>query len=139
MLDKELGKLKNIAWSKRPQHVPVVLTRHEMQRVLQQLTPNPQKWLIASLLYGTGMRLIECLRLRVKDVDFEKFIITIRDAKGEKDRVVPLPKKLLPYLRTQLVRRVLTRTATTDPVCKERAGKKTRFWGKDNLCGQFLP
>lgn len=104
VLSMDLGVFKNVTWAKERQHIPVVLTRQEVQGVLNQLSRNSQKWLIASLLYGTGMRLIECLRLRVKDVDFEKNIITVRDAKGEKDRVVPLPRKLTPFLRTQLDR-----------------------------------
>ncbi len=70
VLGRELGKFKNIRWAKRRQHIPVVLTREEVALTLHHLAKQPRKRLIASLLYGCGLRLIEALRLRVKDVDF---------------------------------------------------------------------
>lgn len=78
------------------------MTRDEVKEVLRQLQSKPQKWLIACLLYGAGLRLSEALRLRVKDVDFGQHIIVIRDAKGDKDRLVPLPKRLIEHLHKQL-------------------------------------
>ncbi len=102
VLGRDLGKLKNITWAKRKQRVPEVMTRDEVKEVLRQLQSKPQKWLIACLLYGAGLRLSEALRLRVKDVDFGQHIIVIRDAKGDKDRVVPLPKRLIKHLHKQL-------------------------------------
>jgi integron integrase len=78
------------------------MTREEVRRVLEHLQVCPPKWLIGCLLYGCGLRLSEALRLRVKDVDFAQGILTIRDAKGGKDRVVPLPKKLAHPLREQI-------------------------------------
>jgi integron integrase len=96
----------NLAWldglvrAKRPERMPVVLTAEETERVLSSL--DGVHWLMASLLYGTGMRLMECLRLRVKDVDFGYGQILVRDGKGEKDRVTMLPHKLIDPLKRQL-------------------------------------
>ncbi|EGV18229.1 integrase family protein [Thiocapsa marina 5811] len=70
----------------------MVLSRGEVARLLEQLDGMPH--LMTALLYGTGMRLMECVRLRVQDVDFQYHQIVVRDGKGQKDRVVPLPKRL---------------------------------------------
>jgi integron integrase len=102
VLGRELEPFRNIQWARRKPRVPVVMTREEVARVLEQFKPSPQKWLIGSLLYGCGLRLSEALRLRVKDVEFGQGIIVIRDAKGGKDRVVPLPKRLITPLEAQL-------------------------------------
>ena len=86
----------------RPQarrRLPVVLSRSEVAQLLQHLPGRDQ--LIASLLYGSGLRLLECLQLRVKDVDFDRRVIVVRDGKGGKDRVVMLPAPLLSRLREQ--------------------------------------
>lgn len=91
---------EGIVWAKRPRHIPVVLSVDEMIAVIKNL--SGVQWLIGCLLYGTGMRLIEVLKLRVKDIDFERNLIIVRDAKGEKDRTVPLPKFLRGPLRKQL-------------------------------------
>jgi len=80
--------------------LPVVLNRDEIQAILSQLTGTQH--LIGSLLYGTGMRIMECLRLRVQDVDFKRREILIRDGKGAKDRVTMLPGLLAPALQTHL-------------------------------------
>lgn len=84
--------------ARRPLHLPVVLTRDEVRRVLAQLSGVSR--LIASLLYGSGLRLNECLELRVKDVDFERRQLTVRRGKGAKDRVTMLPSGLLDPLRS---------------------------------------
>ena len=81
--------------------IPVVLTRSEVQAVLGKL--EGQHKLLASLLYGCGLRLLEGLRLRVKDVDFDHNVIVVRDAKGGKDRVVMLPHSLVPALKDQFL------------------------------------
>ncbi len=86
--------------AKKPQRLPVVLTRAEVQRVLAQLTGVPL--LIVQILYGSGLRLNECLRLRVKDIDFAQNQIIVRDGKGAKDRVTILPKAIQPTLREHL-------------------------------------
>ena len=99
-LEQPLGDLGSFVRAKRPRRLPVVLTRGEVLRLLDRLDGTYQ--LMASLLYGTGMRLMECLRLRVKDVDFAYRQIVVRDGKGQKDRVTPLPDKLIELLRAHL-------------------------------------
>ena len=89
VLDMELPWLDNIEHAKAPKRLPVVLTPFEVQAMLSRL--QGQYWLVGSLLYGTGLRLLECLRLRVKDVDFARGEILVRDGKGFKDRVTMLP------------------------------------------------
>lgn len=80
-----------LSGAKRPERFPTVLTHEEVRRLLSHLTGVYK--LMAQLLYGSGLRLMECLRLRVKDVDFEYRCITVRDGKGEKDRIVPCRKR----------------------------------------------
>jgi integron integrase len=111
VLGRDLGELRNVQWARRQRRVPEVMTREEVTGVLKRLESDTQKWLVASLLYGCGMRLSEALRLRVKDVDFGQGIIAIRDAKGDKDRIVPLPKRLVAPLHKQLSHASLTHQA----------------------------
>lgn len=85
----EVGWLETLVRAKRPQRVPVVLTRGEVEAVFAQLTGL--MWTMGMLLYGAGLRLMECDRLRVKDLDFERREIAVRDGKGGKDRVTMLP------------------------------------------------
>src|SRR5262245_33521403 len=89
VLGIELPWLDDVVRAKRPVHLPVVLTREEVRAVLQHLDGVPR--LMAVLLYGAGLRLLECCRLRVKDVDFATSQLTIRDGKGHKDRATMLP------------------------------------------------
>lgn len=96
----ELPPLENVLRAKRPARLPVVFTKSEVQQILGAMSGINH--LIASLLYGSGLRLMEGLRLRVKDLDFEYSQITIRDGKGQKDRRVPLPQTLVPALQEQL-------------------------------------
>lgn len=102
VLALELPWLDNVAQAKTPKRLPVVLNREEVQAVLSRLSGT--HWLIASLLYGSGMRIMECLRLRVKDVDFKRREILIRDGKGFKDRVTVLPGSLAASLETHLAK-----------------------------------
>jgi len=102
VLGVELPWMDSIERAKRPVRVPVVLTRDEVRALPAQL--EGPKWLMASLLYGAGMRLRECLKLRVKDIDFGYVQITVRDGKGGKDRVTVLPTGLAEPLRVQLAR-----------------------------------
>jgi integron integrase len=97
-----LGEIGEFARAKRPKRLPVVLTRAEVQRLLAAMEGT--YLLMGRLLYGTGMRLMECIRLRVKDVDFERNQITVRDGKGEKDRVTVLPGKVKDALRDHMER-----------------------------------
>jgi integrase len=87
--------------SKKPKRLPVVLSRGEIERLLNGIS-DPVYCLMASLLYGCGMRLMECIRLRVSDIDFDYKQIMIRNAKGNKDRVTPLPKSLIEQLSSQI-------------------------------------
>jgi integron integrase len=89
VLGKPLPALDNIVRAKRPGRLPTVMTQAEVRSVLARMYGTPK--LVATLLYGTGMRLLECLRLRVKDVEFGRNQIVVRDTKGGKDRLVPLP------------------------------------------------
>ncbi|MCX4187833.1 integron integrase [Methylophaga sp. OBS4] len=94
----ELGELGEFAYSKRPRRLPVVLTRQEVQALLSQV--SGRNAMMASLLYGTGMRLMEAVRLRVQDIDFGYRQIMVRNTKGNKDRVTPLPERLIePLIR----------------------------------------
>ena len=102
VLKQELPWLDNVVRAKRPQHMPVVLTRDEVQRVLARLSGVP--WLVASLLYGAGLRLTEALRLRVKDVEFSRREILVRDGKGQKDRVTVLPGTVIAALQEHLLK-----------------------------------
>ncbi len=99
VLDLPLGQLE-FAKSKRTRKLPVVLTTDEMRRLLAEL--NGTAGLMAGLMYGSGMRLMECVRLRIKDVNFEQDLLIIRDGKGGKDRIVPLPLKYQDALREHL-------------------------------------
>lgn len=102
VLDIELPWLDNVEQAKAPKRLPVVLNRDEIQAILSRLTGT--HWLVASLLYGTGMRIMECLRLRVQTIDFKQNEIMIRDGKGFKDRVTMLPVSLASALQTHLVK-----------------------------------
>jgi integron integrase len=102
VLEIKLPWLEEVVRAKRPQRLPVVLTRHEAQQVIARL--SGASWLIVSLLYGAGLRVSEALRLRVKDVDFEYRQIIVRDGKGQKDRVSVLPDALHSQLRAQLAK-----------------------------------
>lgn len=102
VLGKPLAWLDGLVRAKRPARVPSVLTIGEVQRLLAAL--DGMKWLMASLLYGAGLRLRECLKLRVKDVDFDYRQIVVRDGKGGKDRVTMLPATVIEPLKAHLVR-----------------------------------
>ena len=103
VLGIDLPWLDNVTRAKRPQRLPVVMTRDEVHAVLDRMEGG--YGLMARLLYGTGMRLMECVRLRVKDVDFGRAEILIRDGKGAKDRVTMLPQSLVTDLQSHLKHR----------------------------------
>lgn len=102
VLELDLPWLTDLVRPKKPARMPTVLNRDEVKRLLDVM-PAGQA-LMARLLYGTGMRLMECLRLRVKDVDFDRGEILVREGKGAKDRVTMLPRTLEGPLREQLAR-----------------------------------
>ena len=98
VLKQELPYVSDIERARKPKRLPVVFTRDETKRILANLEGT--QWLIAALLYGSGLRLMECLRLRVKDIDFTCGQVVVREGKGEKDRLTMLPTKLKqPLLR----------------------------------------
>ena len=100
VLRKDLDLPLELVWAKRPKRLPTVLTKEEVRLVIAQLSGIHR--LIVQLLYGSGLRLMECMRLRVKDLDFGQRQILVRDAKGGKDRITILPNSLIKPLRIQL-------------------------------------
>jgi integrase len=92
VIGREVGDLGELIRARRPLRVPVVMTRDEVKPVLAQLTGD--RWLMASLMYGAGLRLTECLSLRVQDIGFGRNEITVRAGKGDKDRRTMLPESL---------------------------------------------
>ena len=100
VLEQDLPWIDDVVRSKRPARLPVVLTREEVHAVLARMNRVPR--LMALLLYGAGLRLLECARLRVKDVDFARNQITVRAGKGDKDRVTMLPAAVKSPLATHL-------------------------------------
>ena len=102
VLDVDLPWLGDLIRPKKPQRLPAVLTREEVNALLAHMEGTPL--LMTRLLYGTGMRLMECVRLRVKDVEFCRHEIVVRDGKGGKDRMTMLPESLVADLEAQLRR-----------------------------------
>jgi integron integrase len=102
VLEIDLPWLQNVTRARRPKRLPVVLTVAEVRSVLAQL--DGTAWLFANLLYGSGLRLMEALRLRVKDVVIERSELIVRDAKGGKDRVTVLPTSIVDPLRAHLAK-----------------------------------
>ncbi len=89
VLCKDIGYVDGVIRAKRPRRIPVVLTKEEVKKVLSCVSGTP--WLMAMLLYGAGLRLMECCRLRVKDIDFSQNQVVVRSGKGNKDRYTTLP------------------------------------------------
>lgn len=100
VLNIELGNFGDFQWAKRPKRLPVVFSKEEAIAVLNRL--SGVHWLMGMLLYGSGLRLSECLQLRILDLDFEYKQILVRNAKGEKDRVTMLPEKIIEPLKKHL-------------------------------------
>ncbi|MBS0456700.1 MAG: integron integrase [Proteobacteria bacterium] len=129
VLNQELPWMDDIQRAKRPQRLPVVLSRHEVAALLDEM--EGVTWLQASLLYGAGLRLLECLRLRVQDVDFVRREITVRHGKGGKDRRTMLPAVVVEALQAQLAqaRRVHER---------DLAAGYGQVWLPDALARKYL-
>jgi integron integrase len=102
VLQKPIGEIEEFARAKRPRRLPEVMTRDEVQRLLSKMSGITG--LMAGLMYGSGMRLMECVRLRVKDIDFAQHQIMVRDGKGQKDRVTMLPERFAVPLQEHLAR-----------------------------------
>lgn len=103
IIHKDLGWIDDIQRPTKPKHIPVVFTKSEAHSIISNMEGLPK--LIASLLYGSGLRLSEALSLRVKDIDFEYNQIIVRDGKGKKDRTTLLPKSLIPHIKEQIEKR----------------------------------
>jgi integron integrase len=102
VLGRELAGLDQVPRARLPDRLPVVLSREEVAAVLGRMHGTPR--LMCALMYGAGLRLLECCRLRVKDVDFPRHELLVRDGKGRRDRVTVLPTRLVPALRAHLDR-----------------------------------
>jgi integron integrase len=100
VLQKDVGWIEEIKHTKRIKHLPVVFSRNEAAEIIKNLEGTIK--IIVAMMYGTGMRISEVLRLRVKDIDFELNEIIVRDGKGEKDRITLLPQKIVPLLNEHL-------------------------------------
>ncbi len=100
VLGREVRDLGGVIRARKPKRLPVVMTREEVKAVLTNLSGD--KWLMASLMYGAGLRLMECLRLRVQGIDFSRNEILVRNGKGAKDRITMLPVSLKAPLREHL-------------------------------------
>jgi integron integrase len=102
VLRTPLGTLTSVVHAKRPARLPTVLTRDEVRLVLGEMTGTAS--LVARLLYGSGLRLLEALRLRVHDLDFGRLLVSVRAGKGDRDRTTVLPSSIVPALRAHLMR-----------------------------------
>jgi len=100
VLKYEFGDIHNIVHAKKSTRLPVVLSRQEIILLLNNL--DGQQWLMTSLLYGSGLRLMECLQLRIQDIDFSQYSIMVRFGKGKKDRMTMLPKNLITPLKSHI-------------------------------------
>lgn len=101
VLGRELGFVDNIVRAKKPKRLPVVLSRDEVRAVMAEL--GGVKHLVVSLLYGSGLRLLECLELRIKDIDLDRNQLVIRAGKGDKDRFTILPSSARPHIERQIL------------------------------------
>ena len=128
VLQRPLGELHGLERVKRPARVPIVLNRAEVAAFLAQLDGTP--WLAAALLYGAGLRLMECLRLRIGDIDLERRVVTVRAGKGGGDRRTPLPEKAVAPLGAHLERLRVLWQADYGP---------QRPAAEETLAGIYLP
>jgi integron integrase len=104
ILHKDVGWIDDIKRPSTPKHIPVVFTKTEAHSIIEQMEGTSK--IVTSLLYGSGLRLSEALRLRIKDVDFGFKQIIVRDGKGEKDRTTILPQSLIPHLKERIEKRI---------------------------------
>ena len=102
VIGRDVGDLGEVIRARKPERLPVVMAREEVKAVLANLTGD--KWLMAGIMYGAGLRLMECLRLRVQDIDFSRNEILVRDGKGAKDRITMLPESVRTPLHDHLAK-----------------------------------
>jgi len=100
VLKKEFGEMKDFPRAKKKRHIPVVLSREEIDSIISALA-LPYDFIV-KMLYGCGLRISECMNLRVESFNFDQMILTVHDGKGKKDRTIPLPETLIPELKAQL-------------------------------------
>jgi hypothetical protein len=142
ILQQPLGDLTETARARRPRRLPTVLTRSELERVFAALSGTHR--LLARLMYGAGLRLMESVRLRVKDVDFEQGLIVIHEGKGNQDRVAPLPESVREELRAHLAavkeehefaarRLIVLAPAATAIACRPCDAVGRQFFGNNGL------
>lgn len=126
VLQIELPWLDGLTQAKVPRRLPVVLTRTEVERVIDRLPPGTHR-LVGGLLYGSGLRLMEALRLRVKDIDFARGEVLVREGKGFKDRVTMLPRVVAdPLPAPAVIRRLLLSVNGSLTVVLFRSGLHSR-------------
>ncbi|MCK5695905.1 MAG: tyrosine-type recombinase/integrase [Desulfobacula sp.] len=101
-MKKEFGKIDGVVRAKRKLYIPVVLSRKEIDRILENL--HYPYDLVVKLLYGCGLRLGECMKLRIHNFNFDHHVLTIHDGRGKKDRIVPLPESIRDDLKSQIKR-----------------------------------
>ncbi|MEK6697808.1 MAG: integron integrase [Nitrospirota bacterium] len=142
ILKKDFGDHKDVPRAKRSSYIPVVLTRIEVDAVLRHLT-QPYD-LVVKLLYGCGLRLFECLKLRVQNFNFDEGVLTIMDGKGKKARTVPIPRSIMQELLAQLERvkeahNEDLKTGYTGVLLDDQLDKKYRNAAKDFIWQWFFP
>jgi integrase len=119
VIGRRLAWMNELVRAQRPVRLPVVLSRDEVVRLLSHL--HGPVWLMASLMYGAGLRLLECAELRVKDLSLDRGEVTIRDGKGGKERVTMLPAALRPPLAEHLARVKAGHDADLAVTCTNRS------------------
>jgi len=102
VLKQKLEPFGDLTWAKKPETLPVILSKEEIKALLSYL--NGKDWIMVAIMYGCGLRVDECTRLRVKDIDFARFQVVVHRGKGEKDRPVPLPQVLIQPLQEHLIK-----------------------------------
>jgi site-specific recombinase XerD len=132
VLERPLPWLDELDRARKPVRLPTVLTRDEAHRLLGRMRGT--KWLMASLLYGAGLRLRECLKLRVKDIDFGYRQILVRDGKGAKDRVTMLPQSTIVPLKSQLAYARTLHEADLQAGCGEKDAARSAEIAKHVSC-----
>ncbi len=142
VLKKEFGEINGVVRAKRKTYIPTVLSRREIELIFDYLEDPVD--LIAKLLYGCGLRLFECLNLRVQDFNFDAGILTIHDGKGKKDRSVPIPESIVPNLQNQLQKVVVIHQADlkikfSGTFLPDRLGNKYKNAAKEFIWQWFFP
>lgn len=142
VLGKEFGKMDGVVRAKRRPYIPVVLSKNEVAHVLEKLVPPFD--LVGKLLYGCGLRLSECLNLRINNFNFDMGVLTVHDGKGKKDRTLPLPDLIIPELKEQVNRvyhqhQIDLAEGYDGAFMFDRIEKKYRHAGKEFIWQWFFP